>query len=110
MILYVLVIREFMGSLDILVGNNDLLRMLVSLDFLKNKLVLRKGIKICLKLIRDVIIFLNLVKMVVLYGKLRKNFKNFNLVIKFCGIGNKVMNDRCLVYFNKNYCNVMLII
>ena len=108
MMIHALVVRESMGSVDILVGGNDLSRMSAELDFSKNKLILRKGVKTCLVAAKNSYVPPYSSKQATLHGKLDSNLKNRNLVIKTCGIGREVLNDRCLVNFKNNSCNVML--
>ena len=103
-----LVVRQSLGTPDILLGTNDLQMMDGILNFKRNVLLIKRKIRPCFKLDKDVTIPKYGVKYVKMYAKIKKPFKSKDVVIQATGLGKRTLPNRSLIRLKNNKCHVPL--
>ena len=101
-----LVVRQSLGTPDILLGTNDLKEMGGVLNFNNHMLTFRRRIRPCFKLGKDVNIPKGEVRYVNIHGKVKKPFKNKDVVIQATGLGKRSLPNRSFVHLTGNRCLV----
>ena len=104
------VIPDQMGTLDVIIGSQDLKKYSASLNFNSHKLKLRsRRLLNCLKLQAAMQIAPMSTREVIIYGKIPKALKSRDIVLKATGIGKLYLPTRTMVKFKGNQCRILLL-
>jgi hypothetical protein len=103
-----LIVPQDIGTIDVIVGTDDLKDKEATLDFTTNRITFRKGYTTVMKTTRETIIPPYSTRTVHLAGKVKSPFKNKNIVIKAEGFGRQVLPNRSFVTLKRGGCEVIL--
>ena len=103
-----LILPNDIGSVEVIIGTEDLTASKASLDFSTNRITFKQGYATCMKLEATCIIPPHGIKTVLLYGKVRKPFKNKDVVLKATGFGRRILPQRSLVTMKRGRCYTIL--